>query len=167
MAEINFDNHTQFFTATILQWKPLLKDNDFKDIIISSLLHLKKAGSIKVYAFVIMPNHIHLIWQIQDGHKNIQLRLLKFTAQQFKLRLKDTGNPLLKAFEVMLKTGNINFGKEIHLVLTYGHHLFLCRSWIISTITHFRKNGIWLNCLKIINIHRLNSIIQVMMSLGY
>jgi len=109
MAEINFDNHTQFFTATILQWKPLLKDNDFKDIIISSLLHLKKAGSIKLYAFVIMPNHIHLIWQIQDGHKNIQLRLLKFTAQQFKFRLKDTGNPLLKAFEVDAKDRQYQF----------------------------------------------------------
>ena len=104
MADINFDNHPQFFTATILQWKPLLKDDDYKDIILNSLLHLKEAGSIKVYAFVIMPNHIHLIWQIQDGHKNVQLRFLKF-----KFRLIDTGNTFLKAFEVNAKDRQYQF----------------------------------------------------------
>jgi len=84
MADINFDNHPQFFTATILEWKPLLATNDYKGIIINSLLYLRKEQAIqaiKVYAFVIMPNHIHLIWQIQDGFKNVQLRFLKFTAQ--------------------------------------------------------------------------------------
>jgi putative transposase len=105
MADINFDYHPQFFTATILQWKLLLKDDSFKDIIINSLSYLKAEGSIKIYAFVIMPNHIHSIWQIQDGYKqsNIQLRFLKFTAQQFKFRLIDTANPLLQAFKVNAK----------------------------------------------------------------
>lgn len=109
MADINFDNHPQFFTATILQWKPLLKNDSYKDIIINSLLHLKKAGSIKVYALVIMPNHIHLIWQIQDGYKNVQLRLLKFTAQQFKFRLIDTSDTFLKSFEVNAKDRQYQF----------------------------------------------------------
>lgn len=89
MALINFDYHPQFFTATILEWKLLIRDDAFKDIIIKSLSYLKNEGSIKVYAFVIMPNHIHLIWQIQDGFKaeSVKLRFLKFTAQQFKFRL--------------------------------------------------------------------------------
>ena len=56
-----------------------------------------------------MPNHIHLIWQIQDGHKNVQLRFLKFTAQQFKFRLIDTGNTFLKAFEVNAKDRQYQF----------------------------------------------------------
>jgi REP element-mobilizing transposase RayT len=84
MAAINFDYHPQFFTATILEWKHLLKDDANKDIIVKSLLFLKNEGSVVVYGFVIMPNHIHLIWQIQDGfkQKSVQLRFLKFTAQQ-------------------------------------------------------------------------------------
>jgi REP element-mobilizing transposase RayT len=32
-------------------------------------LFLKKEGSIAVNAFVIMPNHLHLLWQIQHGYK--------------------------------------------------------------------------------------------------
>ena len=61
MADINFDYHPQFFTATILEWKHLLTEDAYKDIIMKSLLFLENEGSIVVYAFVIMPNHIHLI----------------------------------------------------------------------------------------------------------
>src|ERR1700749_453321 len=102
MADINFDYHPQFFTATILEWKHLLKLDAFKDIIINSLLFLKNEGSVVIYAFVIMPNHIHLIWQIQDGFKreNVQQRFLKFTAQQMKFKLLDTSDRLIERFWV-------------------------------------------------------------------
>ena len=111
MADINFDHHPQFFTATILEWKHLLKEDDFKDIIIDSLQFLKKEGSIVVYGFVIMPNHIHLIWQIQDGFKqgNIQMRFLKFTAQQMKFRLIDSNNSRLPNFLVEAKDRQYQF----------------------------------------------------------
>ena len=91
MPSLNFENHTQFFTSTIYEWKHLLKDDENKQIIIDSLLYLKKEGSIAVNAFVIMPNHLHLIWQMQDGCKadKIQLRFQKYTAQQMKFKLID------------------------------------------------------------------------------
>jgi len=111
MAEINFDHHAQFFTATILEWKPLLKDDEFKDIVMNSLRYLKNEGSIKVYGFVIMPNHVHLIWQIQDGYKreHIQLRLLKFTGQQMKFKLKDGNDHRLENYRVNAKDRQYQF----------------------------------------------------------
>ncbi|HLX54440.1 MAG TPA: hypothetical protein VKR58_10885, partial [Aquella sp.] len=75
MADLNFDYHAQFFTATILEWKYLLEPDRFKDIIINSLLFLKNEKSIVVYGFVIMPNHIHLIWQVQDGFIKEKIQL--------------------------------------------------------------------------------------------
>jgi putative transposase len=111
MADINFDYHPQFFTAIILEWKHLLKEDEYKDIIINSLLFLKKEKSVVIYGFVIMPNHIHLIWQIQDGYKQelIQNRFLKFTAQQMKFKLLDTGNPMLAQFVVNAKDRQYQF----------------------------------------------------------
>ena len=52
-----------------------------------------------------MPNHIHIIWQIQGGHKreNVQRDFLKFTAQKIKYDLKDNNQDLLKQFEVNAK----------------------------------------------------------------
>ncbi|MEO7048139.1 MAG: transposase [Ferruginibacter sp.] len=102
MSSYNFQHSPQFFTATILEWKHLLKPDEYKQIIIDSLLFLKKEGSIIVNAFAIMPNHIHLIWQIQNNYtrEKIQLRFLKYTAQQMKFRLIDTKNPALQDYIV-------------------------------------------------------------------
>ena len=111
MADINFDYHPQFFTATILEWKHLLKEDEFKDIIIKSLQFLTNEKSVVIYAFVIMPNHIHLIWQIQDGFKRdkIQLRFLRFTAQQIKFRLLETNKSKLENYRVNAKDREYQF----------------------------------------------------------
>ena len=55
-----------FWTATINQWQRLLGEDKYKDVIIGSLEYLSNAGKIDVFAFVIMPNHIHLIWRINE-----------------------------------------------------------------------------------------------------
>ena len=52
-----------FWTATINKWQNLLLEPEFKEIIINSLNHLSNLNKIDVFAFVIMPNHIHLIWR--------------------------------------------------------------------------------------------------------
>ena len=57
-------NKPYFTTSTINGWKRLLKPDKYKDIITGSLKFLADKDLIKVYAFVIMPNHIHLIWEL-------------------------------------------------------------------------------------------------------
>ena len=82
----------------------MLNDNKYKDIIVESLRFLVKEKRVIVYCFVIMPNHIHIIWQIQAGNKreNVQRDFLKFTAQKIKYDMKDN-NPLLENFKVSAK----------------------------------------------------------------
>ena len=111
MATINFDYHPQFFTATILEWKHLLTDDNYKDIIINSLQFLKNEQSIVIYGYVIMPNHIHLLWQIQDGFKQdkIQMRFLKFTAQQMKFKLQKENPPAVEQYRVKAKDREFQF----------------------------------------------------------
>jgi putative transposase len=57
----------QFFTATILEWKTLLQQDKYKEEIVKSLRFLVQQKRIKLYAFVIMNNHLHLIWQPMPG----------------------------------------------------------------------------------------------------
>ena len=59
----HLDNPIQFYTATILEWKHLLKPDKYKQIIVNSLTFLVNEQRVKVFGFVIMSNHIHLIWQ--------------------------------------------------------------------------------------------------------
>ena len=78
-----------FWTATINKWQKILLKGEFKDIILNSLTHLSTQNKIDVFAFVIMPNHIHLIWRINElnGKENAQSSFLKYTAHQFKITL--------------------------------------------------------------------------------
>jgi putative transposase len=52
-----------------------------------------------------MPNHLHLIWQIQLGHKrqNVQRDFLKFTAQQIRFDMQINHIEWLKEFAVNAK----------------------------------------------------------------
>jgi putative transposase len=85
-----------FWTATINNWNQLLNPHDLKDIIINSLRYLSDKKKIKVYGFVVMPNHIHLIWELleKNGKENAHVSFLKFTAHEFKKYLQ-LSNPLL------------------------------------------------------------------------
>ncbi len=108
--------HPQDFTATILEWKHLLKPDKYKDVIIDSLKFLVKEKRVQVYTFVIMSNHIHLIWQVQKGfeRENVQRDFLKFTSQTIKRDLKKNHPAVLKNSLLMQKTENIKYGNVIH-----------------------------------------------------
>jgi len=97
--------YVQFFTATILEWRHLLKPDKYKQIILDSLRFLVEQKRIKVYGFVIMINHIHVIWHIQPEHKreNVQRDFLKYTAQQIKSNLEKHHPNVLPSFLVNAK----------------------------------------------------------------
>jgi putative transposase len=84
-------NGVEFFTATCLNWQALLQSDSRKDIVMDSLRFLVTDQRIWLYAFVIMPNHIHLLWCKQDAwvEKNVRQMFLKYTAQQLKFNLLD------------------------------------------------------------------------------
>jgi putative transposase len=54
-------HHVQFFTAVCNDWLPLLESDEAKEIIVKALRYQVEVGHVKVAAFVIMPNHIHVI----------------------------------------------------------------------------------------------------------
>ncbi|MGN6341489.1 MAG: REP-associated tyrosine transposase [Ginsengibacter sp.] len=92
----------QFFTATIYQWNHLLSDDNHKNIIVESLKFLVTDNRIDLNAFIIMSNHIHLIWQPLPGFtsSNIQSSFMKFTAQQLKRSLIKNNIEALSVFKV-------------------------------------------------------------------
>ena len=92
----------KFYTATILEWKPLLSQNKYKHKIIESLQFMVANKKIIVYSFVIMSNHIHLIWQAfpNSTPQKVQASFMKFTAQQIKFDLLKNHPLILKEFRV-------------------------------------------------------------------
>jgi putative transposase len=103
-----------FYTATINNRKYLLHDDRYKDIVISSLQYLVEKKKIRLFAFVIMSNHIHLIWQSRttescDKHRHA---FMKYTAQQFKFELMKNNDNSLSMFKVIKQDRAYQFWKR-------------------------------------------------------
>ncbi|TKK70222.1 transposase [Ilyomonas limi] len=81
-----------FYTATINNFQHLLADDILKMVIISSLQYFVQKKLITRYGFVIMPNHIHLLWYIhqQNGKESVAESLAKYIAHQFRKHLLHT-----------------------------------------------------------------------------
>lgn len=94
--------HPQFFTATILEWKKLLQPDKYKQIIIDSLKFLVNEQRVIVTAFVILDNHLHIIWQAVNGFtpQQVQHNFLRYTAQQIKFDLQEHDPAFLEEFRV-------------------------------------------------------------------
>jgi len=104
----------QFFTATNLEWKKLLQPEKYKDIVVESLRFMVTDERIILYAFVIMINHIHLIWQVKGmvDPEAVQRDFLKYTAQKIKADLRRNDPSLLEQFRVDAKDRSYQFWKR-------------------------------------------------------
>ncbi|HEY0741547.1 MAG TPA: transposase [Chryseosolibacter sp.] len=87
-------DYAQFVTITCLGWKPVLATKTAKEIVVNSLRFLNKLNRIDVFAFCIMDNHMHLIWQLLNENKreDVQRDFLKYTSQRILKHLNAT-NP--------------------------------------------------------------------------
>jgi putative transposase len=151
-----------FWTATIHKWLPLLDDDNNKKMIVDSLKYLSDKGLITVYAFVIMPNHIHLIWQQNElnGKETAKGSLLKHTAHLFLKQLKVNGKANLYEVNASNKKHEIwqrdSLGIEVYSKevakqkLDYIHFNPVSGKWMLAkddlsyhfSSSRFYENGI-------------------------
>ena len=78
------DQHTVYFiTSTVHQWVDVFTRQEYITILLDSLKFCQKEKGLKIYAWVIMTNHIRLIVQSEKFHLSDILRdFKKFTATQ-------------------------------------------------------------------------------------
>ncbi len=99
---ILFDHHAQFITITCLNWLPLLHNDLHKQIIIEAIENRVATKQVTIYAFVIMPNHIHIIWHLHDNiiREDFQRDFLKFTARSLLNFMRMNEDPQIKLLKV-------------------------------------------------------------------
>lgn len=108
-----------FWTATINKWQKLLAEDSYKNVIMNSLEYLSNKGKIDVFAFVVMPNHIHLIWRINEhnGKETAQGSFLKYTAHTFKKMLINAGDYSLANYAVDANNKKYEFWQRDSLAI--------------------------------------------------
>ena len=108
-----------FWTATIHAWIKLLESHEYKQAIIESLQFIIDRGKLDVFGFVIMPNHIHLIWRINElnGKETAQGSFLKHTAHEFKKMLIGQENKQIEDFKVTALNKQYEFWQRDSLAI--------------------------------------------------
>jgi len=76
-----------FLTLTVLHWIPVFTRPDTVNILIESFRYLQKEG-LKIYSYVILENHLHLVAQSNQLDKDIA-RFKSFTAKNIIQYLKE------------------------------------------------------------------------------
>ena len=87
----------------------------------------QQISSVKVAAFVIMPNHIHFIWRVQNGYEleNVQRDFLKYTAKDLLALIKDSmGEAGLEELFVWLKDRKFQVWKRNSMCIDLIHEWF-------------------------------------------
>ncbi len=91
-------------TCTILNWLPIFTRKESVEILLDSLKYLQKKENLKLYAYVILENHIHLIVQSDDVAKSMR-HFKSFTAKALlNLLQKENAQTLLKQFQFYKKS---------------------------------------------------------------
>ena len=89
--------YPEFTKVTCLEWKPVLASDREKEVIIESMRFLVENNRVKIFAFVLMNNHMHLIWQRAANHRraDVQRDFLKFTGQQILKNFRNDKSAML------------------------------------------------------------------------
>lgn len=116
--------YPQFFTATNLEWKQLLKPDKYKDIVINSMRFLVKKKRVRIFSFIIMDNHIHLIWQMLPDYTAdaVQRDFLKYTAQRIQKDLQKNHPAVLQSFKVNARDRKYQFWERNALSVELRRH---------------------------------------------
>jgi REP-associated tyrosine transposase len=99
-----------FLTLTVVDWIDLFTRKEYKHIIINSLKHCQKDKGLVIYAYCIMPSHLHLIVASENNPLSEIIRDFKKFTTKAILREMDLINESRKEW---LKKAFENAGKNI------------------------------------------------------
>ncbi|HZX74530.1 MAG TPA: transposase [Cyclobacteriaceae bacterium] len=104
-----------FITSTVHQWVDVFTRKDYIDIFLDSIRYCQKEKGLKVFAWVIMTNHVHLIVKSDKENLSGIIRdFKKFTATKIYNAIEENSKESRKRWLLWLlrKDENIWFWEE-------------------------------------------------------
>ena len=85
-------SHLFFITASIIDWKHLFISHEYALIPLNSLAWMQRQNRILVFAYVIMPSHLHVILKPVTGTiAEILQQFGSFTSHEILKKLREQG----------------------------------------------------------------------------
>ena len=111
-----------FITITVFDWIPLFLSAGYCDIIIDSLAYCQKFKGLRIHAYVIMPNHLHLIVSTDNAHSlpDVIRDFKRFTSRRITRTLVREG--ALKRRRLLGYAATFGKGNTCYKVWQDGYH---------------------------------------------
>jgi len=133
--------HPHFVTCTILHWLPIFTRKESVQIIIDSLKFLQEKDNLKLYAYVILENHLHMVLQSDDLAKTME-SFKKYTANEIlKLLKEENVKTLLEQFKFYKKAHKTD---KVYQIWEEGYQpkLMQTDAMMISKIEYIHENPV-------------------------
>lgn len=135
------DQYGQYFiTCSVHQWVDVFTRKTYVDILLSSIRYCQQHKGLKVYAWVVMSNHIHMIVSSDKEKLSDIIRdFKKFTSSKLVEAIKDNPKESRKGWLLWLlkKEDKITFWQE-------GYHgeEIITQAFFDSKLTYIHMNPV-------------------------
>ena len=124
--KVSDDQIPHFVTSTVVGWVDALSREWYKDIICASLKYCIKNKGLLLHAWVIMPNHIHLIVSCKEGYyiRDVMRDFKKFTSGKIVDTIAENVQESRKNWMLNLFgfAGKTNGSNEEYQFWQHGYH---------------------------------------------
>jgi putative transposase len=87
---VHIPEHLYFITASIVGWKPLFSEIEHAEIVLNSLAWLRQEKRMSLFAFVLMPTHLHsIVLPLDRPIGNLLQNFGSFTAHKILQKLRE------------------------------------------------------------------------------
>jgi REP element-mobilizing transposase RayT len=133
--------HPHFVTCTILHWLPLFTRKESVEIIIDSIKFLQNKDNLKLYAYVILENHLYMLVSSDNLHKSMQSFKQYTSKQLLELLKKENAITILKQLAFYKKA---HHKEKNYQVWEEGYHPKLIQSEAMMKIKidYIHKNPV-------------------------
>ena len=124
--KIEDQSAAHFLTFQVIDWVDIFSRKIYRDIVIESMKFCRNQKGLEIYAYVIMTNHVHVIWRASKNNLSDIVRdFKKFTGLHIIRAIQDveTGESrqdwILKRFEFAARSHVRN---SEHQFWTHSNH---------------------------------------------
>ena len=133
--------YPHFVTCTVLHWLPIFTRKESVGIILSCLQFLQKNANLKLYAYVILENHLHMIVQSDDLVKTMK-SFKQYTAKELLVLLKkENAKTILEQFHLYKKAHRKESNYQVWEE-GYQPKLIQTESMMIGKIRYIHENPV-------------------------
>mgnify|MGYP006300261459 CR=1 FL=1 len=97
MKRKTYSEEVNFITLTVVYWIDIFIRREYKDFIIENLDYCQKKKGLKIFAYVLMTNHLHIIVSSTEVEHSSILRDFKSYTSKGLLKL---------SWKILLKAGS-------------------------------------------------------------